>query len=438
MKNIDTEYDNTIGGVDEICKELFLTDFPFFGYIMVNINRKWSTSVETAAVSTNRELLINREYWSSLDRETKKWLLVHEMMHLSQLHIPRMIDIHNKGGSSAEMINIAMDCAINQHIKVGTEPLVTQKLIDDLKLPQEELGKPSIITLKSVSDRCGKPLDALQSAEYYYKHLMEAKKNHKGPGQGDGQGGGMGEIVKRVMDAHTEMFKNAEDGESGVLDQSKESETRSILEGAKSRHDNKMRERGETGGNYLDSILPRYSTPVNKNIWRNLISRLTGETPTSGRIPRYGKFNRRNPSSNYGKEVVLETNRVWVILDTSASISNDELNLFAGQISRAIRSEGLICDIIQVDTEVTDIKFGVSSISTKKEMSVAGRGGTDLTTAQTYIVNHTKGRKCRCVVLTDGYTPWLDTPSVDYTVIYTHSHTELDGKVQHSAVLPMQ
>jgi len=469
------KYDNTIGGIDDICRELYLTDYPFFAYIMGNINRMWDTEVNTACVSLKGEMKVNPHFWGTLTRDNKLFVICHEMLHLAMLHIPRFMEVHQRAMAKGDLYNstianIAMDCAINQLITVGAPLTVTQSMIDekDSQYKQENLGDHVGITLEYVSELVGSTLEEKQSAEYYYKAMMDKKdeikdeleslmnddqqpqggdQQNQGQGQGQdqqsqeqGQGGGYS--MKDLLDAHSKMFEDsAEVDENGNptqnIDELKATAIRELLENAQRRQENTMRERGKACGGELMSLLPSY-TKHDKSIWKRLISRLCGDTPTADRNYQYGKLNRRNRDALYGKTVVTKTNRVWVILDTSGSISNEEVAKFVGKIGKAIRSEEIICDIIQCDADIQDIKFNCKGISKKKGFSVAGRGGTDLTKAQDYIVKHSKGKKTRCVVLTDGYTPWNDTPSVDYTVIYTNQHTKLPNcDNSHSAVLDL-
>ena len=88
---------------------------------------------------------------------------------------------------------------------------------------------------------------------------------------------------------------------------------------------------------------------------------------------------------------------VLVAVDTSGSISNDELVEFFSEIEHIYRS-GIRIEIVEFDTQIQN-KFIYKG--QKTDIKIVGRGGTDMSDVYNYyIANHNYST---LVVFTDGY-----------------------------------
>lgn len=160
---------------------------PFFAHFILQC--RWifdHPQVPTAGVAIqNGDILlcINTEFFFGLKLTEQVAVLKHEIMHLLLEHCgPRGQVAKNKKAA-----NIAMDCAINQHIT----------------------GLPDgAITLKSMEQLVNKQLLPFETWEYYYESMKEILdkveemvKNHELMNQGDDTGGGSEQRKLAVKEA---------------------------------------------------------------------------------------------------------------------------------------------------------------------------------------------------------------------------------------------
>jgi predicted metal-dependent peptidase len=87
---------------------------------------------------------------------------------------------------------------------------------------------------------------------------------------------------------------------------------------------------------------------------------------------------------------------ILVAIDTSGSVSNDELVEFFNEI-RHIHKTGTEITVLQCDTQINSIE----KYNPKKDVKVQGRGGTEFNPVLEYYNKNTKKFTC-LVYLTDG------------------------------------
>lgn len=92
--------------LEKALKKLIYKD-PFYGLFLLNLDKQYSTEVPTAAIARNGincRLLVNKEYWDSLDDEEQIFILKHECGHVMFKHMFLYEDLSNH-----QIANIAMD-----------------------------------------------------------------------------------------------------------------------------------------------------------------------------------------------------------------------------------------------------------------------------------------------------------------------------------------
>lgn len=125
------------------------------------------------------------------------------------------------------------------------------------------------------------------------------------------------------------------------------------------------------------------------------------------------------PSRRPYKDIIMPSLRqpsisVAVVVDTSGSVSDNMLSQALAEIDGILKSVGLkngvhyiACDAeVHVSKKITDIK----------QAELEGGGGTDMGVGIKAAMS-LKPRPNVCIVLTDGYTPWPDTPPQKMKVI---------------------
>ena len=398
--------------IDQIIKSIYCHK-PFYAFVLMELKRVYTTdkNLWLTAGSLSKEIIIHKENFAKITYEEKMAVVEHEVLHFALLHFTRFI-VQLKSIEFKEIANLALDCAINQMIK--------------LKLPK------NVISLEYVRELCKDPnLLPNESADYYYDAMMKRRDEIKKEIESNPE---MKKLLQAISDGHMKSIEKS-CGVDGHIDPIMESAMRSILNNAKEKQDELDRHNGMNKGDYFSKILPSYVTDYKKNLWRNLIKRVIGQTPSAEIEMIYGRINRRIPESLFGNKRLLMNNHIYIVLDSSYSISDEHLQAFTGTTSKALKSESLTATMITCDYEVQEVKENVTNISMKREFQVSGRGGTDLTHALDYINKRENGKQCNVLVFTDGETPWKDYPNLKVNVIYTADHTKLSPKPYMEAVL---
>lgn len=88
---------------------------PFFGSLLYRHDVLISESVETAAVTLDRTILLNPEFVKKCSAPQLEFLLAHEVMHVVFAHIAR------RGDRDPVIYNIACDAVINETLIIGGE-----------------------------------------------------------------------------------------------------------------------------------------------------------------------------------------------------------------------------------------------------------------------------------------------------------------------------
>lgn len=102
--------------------------------------------------------------------------------------------------------------------------------------------------------------------------------------------------------------------------------------------------------------------------------------------------------------------RVSVVIDTSASVDDHLLGTAVGEVMGALSSLGIAGAGITVYS--CDVAVGaITHVRRMDDIRLTGGGGTDMRVAFTRI-DADRPRPDVVVVLTDGYTPWPQTPPV--------------------------
>jgi len=106
--------------------------------------------------------------------------------------------------------------------------------------------------------------------------------------------------------------------------------------------------------------------------------------------------------------------RVAVVVDTSASVSDKQLDRAVAEVGGVLRALGLrqSVTVLAVDAAVQ----AVSRVFRPEQVRLAGGGGTDMRVGIEAALR-LRPRPQAVIVLTDGYTPWPDPPPRDAGVV---------------------
>lgn len=358
-------------------KDLMLKE-AFYGLFLIMLNKQWSTKVPTAGVSRlgiNYQLYLNEEFWDKLTPDQRIGLLKHEILHIAFFHITDYDHLSDK-----MIANIAMDIEINQYI-------------DSIFLPPGP-QLPEVYPELNLEPKKG--------TKYYYDKLMEAKEN---PGtcpnldkmiecNEKGEGGitvsinGQGEVEVKLPDHGTwEEFDNLDEATKKLI----KTQTEHIL---KEVVDQVTKSRGTIPGEMAEIIdkISKLNPP--KFNWRAYVRRFVG-----GSVKTFTKMSRQKPNFRFIENPGLkhkEKRHILVAVDTSGSVSTNELIEFLHEIHHISRS-GTEVTLIQCDTAISHI----GKFDPKKDFEIHGRGGTSFHPVTDYYDANKKKYNC-LIYLTDG------------------------------------
>lgn len=321
-------------------KKLLIAE-PFYGLFLMSLNKYFDDKIPTACVrrnGINTELAINEKFWNSLSDKAEIAILKHEAGHIIFGHLTMQEAFPNK-----KHFNICADVNVNSYIE---------------DLP------PNACT----ADKYGVP--PMCGTKWYYENIPEEKdqdppENH-----------------------NWDDFQNCSDAEKQLIQNQIDHIVKQTAEQVQKMCGNIPGQFKE----YIDGLFAKKPAVFN---WKNYFRRVVGNS-----IRSYIKSTRYRPSKRFKGQpgnVLKFKPKVLVAVDTSGSVSNDELQDFFSEVEHLYKS-GVCVDVIEFDTCVTS-KFEYKGAKT--EIPITGRGGTDATDAVNYYIQHRE--YSTLVIFTDGY-----------------------------------
>ena len=368
----------------KICKDLMLEQ-PFYGLLLLNLNKEWTSKVPTAGVGLqgiNYKLYINPEFWQTLTENEKKGLLQHELMHIAFFHITEYSHLRNH-----ELANIAQDIEINQ------------------KIPADYLP-PDGCTLEKFIDE-GYDLLPNEGTNIYYEKLSrENDKKGQGPGQGQGQGQqdlldaikdaiangsmqvtGQGKNNMRVPDHQWGDFDDLTDTQQKLIDKQLEVMLDEVVEQVQ-----KMQ--GTVPREVLQKLEKLKQIEPPKFNWRAYLRRYVGNSSRNS-VRKTKRKQSKRFELDFGIKV-QEFSNILIAIDSSASVSDDEIKEFMNEIHHMYKC-GHDFTLIFADTQMQDpVKYKPSM-----PVIIKKRGGTDFNPVVDYYMQHRK-KYTTLIYLTDG------------------------------------
>lgn len=342
--------------VFRICKKLLIKQ-PFYGLFLLNINKRFSDKISTAAVGIegiNPILLINKDFWKDLNEEMQLNILIHEVSHLMFGHLTEAWTYLRR--ENAELLNYAADCECNSYIPgLQTDPYCYPARYG------MENGKGTL---------------------FYYDKLRQMQNNQ---GQGPGQGGG-GEFGQTLDDHST--WEEMTEAERQLVQQQ-------IDRIAKQTAEQVQRNQGTIPGQFRDYIDELFKVKPRIFDWKSYFRRYLGSVLDVELRKSRKRENIRFPEASGTRH--KKKSQIFVVVDTSGSISPTDLCDFFSEIHHIYKA-GAVIDICEIDTKIQRIY----RYNGKWDLQAHGRGGTILSDAVTYVNDHRRDYTS-CVFFTDGY-----------------------------------
>ena len=315
--------------LEKALKEL-LIKHPFYGIFMLGLNKQMVGNdhpVKTAAVGLNGltyTLYINEEFWGKLSDLEQIAILSHEVCHILFFHLTDSFKCDNH-----QLMNVAEDCEINQILT---------------NLPEGG------VTLQSLSEICGKPLEPRKGSWYYYKELM-AVKNEK-----QQQIASLG-----TLDDHSLWPSDLTEAEQELVKGQLKAKIKETAEQV-------QKQCGSIPGEFAGILEKIKNKPAIFN-WKKFMRKMIGNTITSEITLTRMRPNKRFPDARGFK--MKRKPSILVGVDTSGSVSDKELQEFFSEIHHIWKS-GVDVTVAECSTTIGE----VFKYNGKQEIKISGRGGS--------------------------------------------------------------
>ena len=326
---------------------------PLYGTVFLHLNKVQTEKLPTMGVGVMRRvdlgLFYNPTFVEDLTDLELRAVLKHEALHVLLHHLTRSKHFaYNPRG-----YNIAADVSINQNIEGLPEGALYPRTFS---LPKE------------------------QSSEWYYEKLKRDCEEN-GKDFDDLEGG--------TIDDHS-MWDEFDDD---IVTE----KVRNIAE--KAIREQEKKGWGNINGNIVQQIMAANKPIVN---WKKEVRWFINKLVLMGRKSTRMRPNRRYGYVNPGTKRNY-TSKLLVAFDTSGSVSDDQLAMFATELNGMI--DHVHADFIQFDT----IIHGEPEPYTYKarEIKIKGRGGTCF---EPVIKMVDELRYDGLIIFTDGYAPFPTKP----------------------------
>lgn len=410
-------------------KQLMLKE-PFYGLFLIMLNKVWREDLDTAGVSKhgiNAQLAINPVFWENLTQEYRVGILKHEVLHIAFQHL-----LLRSSYKSQKLFNIAADLEINQYIDRAYLPGGSynskeeyekdiKPFIDALKhrfengeLSQKEYKNELLkipmraLFLEDFHDKNGNKLEPKKGTDYYYNKLLEtmdqngnsscaALNSAMGNNGGVPGAGGSGDHPGQAPWEHITWneFEGLSEADQKLIQKQLEYQLKELSEQI-------QKSRGTIPGEMKGIIDMLFNEEPPKFDWRGYLRMFAG-----GSTKTYTKKTRRKPSKRFTGAPglrVKQKKHICVAIDTSGSVSNDELKEFFQEIHH-IHKTGSEITIVQCDSSISHV--GKYKKPEDGQIQIHGRGGTSFQPAVDYYNEHHRDFSC-FVYFTDGEAPAPD------------------------------
>lgn len=347
------------------------TRSPFFGTLALFARVQASEQVPTAATD-GRDIFINEIFFEALTSEEQDGVLLHEVLHAALLHVSR------RGGRDPWLWNIAADIVVNGMLfKNGyVLPLSALRAPHWEQFSTEEVyelilreANPFQLAWRDLLERC--PGDCQPSAE----------EGTRGEGR----------------QAALETYWRQAQAQAKVIEQSL---THGWTPGA--------------GEREIQSLLAAQLD------WRSYLWRYLTHTPSD-----FNDFDRRFIGQRlYLDALAGETVRVFVGVDTSGSVGDEQLQVFLSEVQGILQAyPHLRCDLYYADSALHGPYALTANVVLPPPL---GGGGTDFSPFfERVTADQDEWTPAVSVYLTDGYGKFPDVPP-QYPVLWVVTPGGLD------------
>lgn len=380
---------------------------PFVGSVLQCLTISYSHQLPTAGIMFNTDakrwdMLINPFFFcKKLTAPQRKAVLIHELSHITHKH-PLRVPFMKISARKRMLMNIAADMAINQFIKDLPSGCPQCPPMDSGQPCPNEMCAGRCIDVKDYFDTDDKtqaktywPVN--QTMESYYERLVRRFDDPEdGDGEGEGNAGGGAETgdLPSTIDEH--MWDGASD-EKEMLDATEELVKRAMVKSRLS-YD-------ELPGHVKDLLEDIKSRRAELNYKALIMSAMKKHAAGHNRKHTWNRKSKRFGFKAPGTKVG-DLPRLELHLDTSGSVSTEELNEFLEVVDQFLKVGARKCNISFFHTNL----YGRQSykMGSKIDRTQIESGGTELTDTLRDIFQR---RGDLSIIITDGCYDNVDVES---------------------------
>ncbi len=352
---------------------LALEHMPYLATALFEVVPVCSPGLGTFAVDADWRLYIDLEQLTRWGPPAAAGVLLHEVGHLLRDHHARHAEQAHHDG---RLWNLAADAEINDDLLAAGVPLpdgpITPACLDQ---PEGQL------------------------AERYFHDLLDRQRDLTDPTCGSGSGGDRLD-VEREGDDGTHPTVSPLDRE--LVRRKVAGDIAAAASGGGARAGTVPGGWRRWASRQLDPPVIAWPHRLRRAMRRSFAVR-SGQLDTSYRRP-----GRRRVPGIVTPGMVQPELRVGVVVDTSSSMSDEQLGAALAELDGICRRAGVRADGLTVVTADVEV-WEVADLRRAVDLPIIGGGGTDLRPAIGYLAGHRR-RPAVVVVLTDGFTPWPAAP----------------------------
>ena len=350
---------------------------PFFAALALFVDVRFTEEVPVAATD-GRLLFFHPNSYGDLQPAERDAVFLHELLHAALLHPSR------RGVREQELFNIAADIVVNGMVAAEKSVALPKGAIRDTKLEHHSVEEIYELLQKKTKKKQPKlPLaDLLKPGSMGSESEQEGGEEGEGGEKEEGKEGGDGSNHDPAGELHDLHDRSALEAHwKQAIQQAK---VLASSQGQGSMPAGMLRHLGEVAEPQID--------------WRSQLWRYLVRTPTD-----FSGFDRRFLHRGlYLDHLEGESVQVFVCIDTSGSIDDEQMSLFIGEVSGILSSYPMLdCKLWYADADC----YGPYTISGIREFPrPEGGGGTDFRPFFKAAKEAWSGhQEAICVYLTDGY-----------------------------------
>lgn len=371
---------------------------PFFSYLALHLAPIETVEIPTMGVDKRGNMWYNPEFVNKMDQEEVKGVVCHEIMHVALEHLKGL------KGKDAQVSNVAMDIVVNDII-----------IENGLKLPREgiipsnhEVTINGNIKIKEVNKKCWEIIYAELEKKLPKKpkgaYGFDEHTHGDGTGDDDGKGGDGDKDGKKK-------------GLAGAVND-KDFDAKQTVNEAYAYA--KLQGLAPAG---MDRYIEELSYP--KMDWKSMLRKfIIREIPFNYNYSRPSK--RSIACGIFMPSVVKESLEIGVAVDTSGSMSPDDLKMCVSEVLGIIKAyDNVKLTVLSCDAEVHTVTE-VTCEEDVASLKLAGGGGTDFRPVFEWIGDNKPSMKL-LVFFTDGYGEFPeDAPQTKVLWCVSKGGLELD------------